>query len=815
RDNWGVPTCIGDTTAACLFAFGVAQAEDHWREMLVNYFMAEGTMAEHFGDLRSPLAVSVERESGPMAAAMLTNKVADQLAQQFNLPGIAAERHQRLPADLVRLMDAFAAGVNWQLNELGGIRPTWARDVTSLDITRLGTFVSFSRTLEFISSEPRGMPQEGRGSNQWVIAPALSSTGHVMFHMDPHLDYTGLSQWYEAQLVCPEFHMRGATFFGMPLLVMGFTDELVWSMTRNRPDVVDIYREKVNPANPAEYWNPDAPGGGAFVPFGLRQVAINVLQPDGSLKAEPLTIATTRHGPVLPPMLSMTAGKGGVYAARSSLLECEKPERGGFVGQLLQMARAKDMTQFRKAVGLQQIPLWNIMAGSVQGDIWYVFNCWCPKRPHLEGGPDGAPAFDYTRPLPGDTNEAEWQGFFAFDELPQILNPASGWMMNCNCNPNHVTDGDLPISAPTYLCPVRETTRSVRATELLRNAAAHAPIHPDTFLAFGQDCLVEDARQLVPRISNGALGLDLSSDELDAVMHLAEWDGQARASSVPACHFLTWLRFARGRLETELTSDAKLAAHFVAHLREFPTRFGNGQLNVPWGELHGIHRGKQWFGLSGATELHETIRAGRSPGPRQDCLFGSSFTQTVVFGADGKPRAWSVVPFGASEQRLSPHYDDQLRELYSQDRYKDAWFTHADVCLHAESFVTGRELAFVGHPDAPPLRIFPPYVDEDDADPPVSICRARVRWVDLAPMHWQPSREHGTVEIVVENRESSILVPAMQPGQLGRPLYAMEEWYGPEWRAANGNRIRFNPGLLTRGLWGLFRKRPLDAEEGF
>ena len=810
RDQWGVPHCTGESTAACLFAFGVAQAEDHWRQMLVNYFMAEGTMAQRFGDTRSPLAVSVEREAGPMAAALLTNRMADELVHLFNLPAISAERHAKIPARLRKLLDAFAAGVNWRLAELGPQRPPWARDVTSLDIARLGTFVSFSRTLEFITKEPRGMPQDGRGSNQWVIGPALSSTGHVMMHMDPHLDYTGLSQWYEAHLTCPEFNMRGATFFGMPMLVMGFTDTMVWSMTRNRPDVVDIYREKVKSDDKSQYWHPDLNGGaGGWKPFDVRVVDIPVLQPDGTLKHEDHELRSTRHGPVLPMMLSLTAGRDGVYTARSSLLECEQPETGGFVGQMLEMAGAKTMTEFRAAVGKQQIPLWNIMAGSSQGDIWYVFNCWCPKRPHKA---DGSPAFDYSRPLPGDTNQAEWTGFFAFDELPQILNPASGWMQNCNCNPNHVTDGDPEFNVPEYLCPPRETTRSQRALELLRDAAAHAPVHPDTVVEFGQDCLFPPARELVTRIVNGSFGQDMSEAELGAVAALAQWDGQAVPDSVPACHFLTWWRTSHGLVGRTLDSDPKIAASFINHLRSFPEKLGNGRLDVPWGELHGIHRGEEWFGLPGCTELQETIRASRSPGPRLDCLFGSSFTQSVIFGADGRPRASSCVPFGASEDPASPHYADQLRDLYSKQRYKPAWFSHADVCLHAESFVTGRMLEFVGHPDAPPLKILPPYVEDEDA---VSITRGTVRWLDIAPLHWQPTRKGRTLELIVDHDDTMIVVPEMQPSELGRPLFAAEEWFGPNWQFANGNRIRFARGLARRGLWGLFRPRLMDANEDF
>lgn len=231
---------------------------------------------------------------------------------------------------------------------------------------------------------------------------------------------------------------------------------------------------------------------------------------------------------------------------------------------------------------------------------------------------------------------------------------------------------------------------------------------------------------------------------------------------------------------------------------------------MQWGEIHGFWRGGKWFGLPGSTGIVPTLKCTRFQGIRRECMFGSSFTMTVIFGADGKPRAWSVLPFGNSEDSASPHFADQA-VLYSRNELKPAWTDPREVSLHATRFVTGKYLELWAHPDAPPIRIIPPFASDDTP----SVARGQIRFVDEAPLFWQRNTSApGTFEIELD-APAIVLMPEMQPTAHGTPFFAEQEWFGLDWKFANGQRAAFHPGLRRRALFGLFRPRPLDAAENF
>ena len=49
--------------------------------------------------------------------------------------------------------------------------------------------------------------------------------------------------------------------------------------------------------------------------------------------------------------------------------------------------------------------------------------------------PRRAAKYDWSKPVDGSDPETEWHGYHPIDELPQVINPKSGFVQNCNSTP--------------------------------------------------------------------------------------------------------------------------------------------------------------------------------------------------------------------------------------------------------------------------------------------------------------------------------------------------------------------------------------------
>jgi len=242
------------------------------------------------------------------------------------------------------------------------------------------------------------------GSNNWVVNGAHTATGKPLLANDTHLELTIPGIWYEVHLTAPGWNVKGITFPGAPLVIIGHNERIAWGFTNNGADVLDLYVETFDPSNPDQYRV-----NGKWQKAEVHDEVIRVKgEPDQHMR-----LVVTRHGPVL----WREGGDNKSYAVKWTALE-----PGGLANSYNWLGRAHNWKQFRELMKQVWGPAQNAVYADVDGNIGYIMAARVPIRKKGHG----------EVPVPGDTDDYEWTSYIPFDQLPQSYNPESGFIATAN-----------------------------------------------------------------------------------------------------------------------------------------------------------------------------------------------------------------------------------------------------------------------------------------------------------------------------------------------------------------------------------------------
>ncbi|MEH2147063.1 penicillin acylase family protein [Nostoc sp.] len=264
----------------------------------------------------------------------------------------------------------------------------------------------------------------GIGSNNWVISGQRTATGKPILANDPHLGVQIPSIWYEVGLHCTPksaecpYNVSGFSFAGMIGVIIGHSDRIAWGVTNVQSDVMDLYIEKINPKNPNQY-----EFNGKWVDMQLVQETIQVAgsQPIGQ------TVRYTRHGPILSdvsPNLKQFQSSQPLELPQNYAVALRwtalAPSKLGYA--IPQINRAQNWQEFRTAASNYDVPAQNLVYADIDGNIGYQMPGKFPIRAQGDG----------RYPVPGWTDEYEWQGYIDFEKLPKSFNPSQGYIATAN-----------------------------------------------------------------------------------------------------------------------------------------------------------------------------------------------------------------------------------------------------------------------------------------------------------------------------------------------------------------------------------------------
>jgi acyl-homoserine lactone acylase PvdQ len=536
-----------------------------------------------------------------------------------------------------------------------------------------------------------GAPVE---SNAWAIAPARTRDGNALLFQNPHVGFFGAGQRWEVHLRSGSgWHVAGFAILGTPVVRSGHNEHAGWTHTNTGADSQDAFLLRFdNPTDSQAYrW------GDGWRTATAHEADV-LVRTDAGLERQRYRFLRVHHGPV-------AAGPDGPVALRIARFE-----DGGSLQQWLAMSLARNLDEFRVALAGTAFPISNTMYADRDGNIFYLHGNAVPRRDTR---------FDWTRPVDGTDPATEWQGYHTIDELPHLLNPATGWIQNTNATPFLATGEGANPNREAYPAYMATEPDNARARISRRILGARADWTLDALAEAAFDTRVLNAESDVPRIidewerlgaHDGARALAIER----AVEALRTWDRVSTTESAAMTLYVHWTE-ALVDAVVEDEAEAAVAASDLAPEWPLVTALERAvnrvmadwdTLLVPWGEVNRLQRvhtsGTQPFDNDGASlpvagapgGLGIVFAFGTRPGPdarRRYGVRGHTWVGIASFGE--RVEARSVVTFGQSADPDSRHWFDQAA-LYARGEFKPAWFEPMDVKDNAQRvYHPGEEVA--------------------------------------------------------------------------------------------------------------------------
>jgi penicillin amidase len=272
----------------------------------------------------------------------------------------------------------------------------------------------YRKVIDFSPSMPEGIRwlkkvPVFRASNNWVVGPGRSASGHAIMAGDPHLEIDRIPAiWREAILTCGDTTFIGVDLPGVPGGIIGRTRDLSWSPTYSYIDAVDF---RVEECRGGKYRRSE---GWKEFTRRTEEIAVKGKNPvqrvfheneNGILLGDPL-----HDG------LHLMENYAGLRGCGASDLE-------GILGLLGAKSVREGMECFRKV----QAASFSWLLADARGNIGYQMSGRHFLRPEGTSG---------LLPLPAWEDRYAYKGFVEGARLPQAYNPPEGYLVSANDDRN-------------------------------------------------------------------------------------------------------------------------------------------------------------------------------------------------------------------------------------------------------------------------------------------------------------------------------------------------------------------------------------------
>ena len=600
-DQWGIPHIQAQTIDDAFFGQGYAAALMRLWQLDLNHRRQIGALAEVFGPAFVPFdhIARLLAFRGPIdqewkkldprvegVAAAFTAGINARIDEVLQNPDLLPIEFKTLALQPARWLkdDLLRARVSASPNVQGEVRrailasrgmleadvlahplePAWPlkipegldpASVTRADLSLLNYRVAplpFDKIKHVAQLDPSVLAEifqpdidSRNGSNAWVIAPELTTTGRPVLANDPHLPFSIPSPRMVSHLMAPGLNVIGAGPVWRPGVQFGHNERIAFGRTDFQIDQEDLYVLEVS-TDGLTYR-----GLKAAEPIERVTEEIKVRGQSSAF----VKLAFTPLGPVV---------SEGLKAGHAVVLRAAWLQSGASVNlEYVPKVFAQNWTEFRAAI---RHAVWgtNYMYADIDGNIGWQSAGRVPVRRNHDG----------LMPVPAAGDYA-WDGILPLDHMPGEFNPKRGWIASANQMP---FPADWPVAERRISFEWTANDRHQRIVQCLSSMQTkHA--QSDSW-ALQQDIYSTRARTLIDLL-HAAQSLNPEPLKTNLQWSFLHWDCEISAQSHEAALYEYWWgllqREVRPLLVPPSISDVITAVHphvTLAALQNPDARFG-------------------------------------------------------------------------------------------------------------------------------------------------------------------------------------------------------------------------------------------------
>ena len=743
--EYGIPHVTADDWGSLGYGYAYAYAQQNYCTVMREYVRANGESARYLGD---------EGSINDDFVYKLFNDT-EQVQKDF-VDG--------LPEYIIELSKGYAAGLNRYLNETGvenlaegdeGCRGAeWVREVDEIDVVKLmhktiliastGPLADFTVAAQPPDQTAKYVPRAGVeqliaaidggeiiagldthtgeeiGSNAYAVGEQGSQSSAGVLLGNPHFPWQENLRFFMSHLtMADEYDVMGASLSGLPLVVIGFNENVAWSHTVSTGSRFTFYELELNPDNPMEYLY-----DGEMREITSQTVTAEQLSADGSVESVDHRFYFSHFGPIID-LGEVNSLLGGWPNAAGTLLTYRDANLNNLRGmdQWVKMGQAKDLSEFKEQLRPIGIPWVNTIAAGRNGDAFYGDISTIPNvsvaqyNSCIRGTLQDLLTQNGFLTMDGSDPDCEWgndegtaDGIFGYDSLPKL--ETREYAANANdsywlANPRMLTAGFSPVIGDEEVPQTIRTRQTfVQADERLAgtDGLGEGGFTVDNIreVLFGSrslaaELIIDDVVTICSEVDDWTLYTGDTTGARQACSVLAAWDIRSKVDSVGTHVFYEfWLLLGSTEdlwavpfdpadpvntprelnvINPDVVEAVKQSlADAVATL----TTAGI-PLDRPWGEVQFDEKNGVRLPIHGASGSigFSVITSDLVEGEGYSGIYhGNSYMQAVTWDESDCPDAYSIISYSQSTDPASEHYADAT-ELYSKGGWIDMPFCEA------------------------------------------------------------------------------------------------------------------------------------------